>query len=224
MRRATRSTPKVWDNLLASYGTAPTFHGKAQDRETYLAEGRREWGEYIRPNLSPGCDHVLEWGAGAGRITLHAARDCGVLYAWEPAEGPRALLFEVSNDLVGLGIHPGHQAVQTMTEELMDRLPDQCITDCFCYNVMHHMCYDDLYDMLVYLERVLEPGAKFIFNYVTPGCQTAAYLMQHKEGAFPAYVWTPAQIIYLIQACAPSLEFVQGWQMDGRRFEQWERS
>jgi hypothetical protein len=216
----------VWDKLLADHGVATTFHGEAQSPATYLAEGAREWEEYIRPHLTPGCDQVLEWGAGAGRITRHAARDCGALYAWEPAEGPRALLLDVSNDLVGLCIHPGYQIVQTMTDELMDRLPDRCITDCFCYNVVHHMTYDDIYDMLVYVDRVLAIGGRLLFNFVTFDSDAAAELMSKKEGSFPAYVWHGEQIGGMVADLVGGMSLEYEWierDLGGRVFQLWER-
>jgi len=196
--RPTANTPEAWNNLLGKYGEVVTFLGA--ESPDYWGSGQWEWESTILPALQPlgAGARLLEWGAGSGRLTkavLATLEGLGELYAYDPSGAARELWLQHFPEGIIVG-----------TEEL-HRLPRD-FTHLFCIFVMHHMSYDDLWELFGFTETHLAPGGILTFDYISITSPIAEGFLRRKETSeWPSYMWHPGQIEALLRFRAPSLEW-----------------
>lgn len=176
----TPNTPEVWGGLLERHGAVQTFHGDPE--ADYDATGAKEWAHLL--TLLPDRASVLEWGAGDGRITQYAWPDCGEYVAYEPMEACRACLVE----------RVSGQPVTIVGPELLEQ-DGAGYTAIFCWNVLHHCDYDDVWQLARFGAANLSPGGQVLVQYIGFNGHGLEYLRDCKDtSAWPVYVWHTEQL------------------------------
>jgi 2-polyprenyl-3-methyl-5-hydroxy-6-metoxy-1,4-benzoquinol methylase len=177
------NTPDKWKDYLSSAGRDLTFHGDSfGSEESYFESGANEWGvvsRYIPDKL-----RVVEWGCGDGRLSLAACKDCEELYCYDSCE-------EVRNSWCKNVF--AHSAYIINNLEELAQLA-QGFTGLFCWNVMHHMDYDNIYELIDFCDKNIADNGTIVVNYQNFNEHGVDLYKEKPSWGMPIYIWSSCQI------------------------------
>jgi hypothetical protein len=187
LSRISKNSQFTWEKNLEVNGNWATYYGgRCESEEQYLASGQHEWNVIKR--FMPNLDCVFEYGAGDGRLSVAAAIDCNVLHCYEPVDVSRKLLV----DRMTLS---GKDNVNCFDGRILDATDSKIYTSIFCWNVMHHMDYDDVYEFMDFCERNAADDCTILTGYTDFCPEGRIHFLVDKVGALcPFYIWTQEQI------------------------------